>query len=418
MTKPVPTLSRTTFITKRAAEYFSEPELRMHLGYPKPLWPLLVVKELADNALDAIENTDGAPEIDITIADDAITVEDNGPGLKESTIAASLDYDVRASDKKWYSGVSRGQLGNALKCVWPVAFVATGEKKGVVEVTACGLHHLVEVGSDPITLEPLINRETSRTVKNGTCITVHWRGVACLPIDDGSEFYQSTVKLALPDMIRDLATVNPHASFVLTVCGKRLTFKASDPGWKKWRTNSPTSAWWYQPEDLRDLIAAYLRHMRDVESHPGENDKPPTATVRDFVEEFEGLKSTVRRKRVLEQAGLARASLADLVKGDDGDMARVGRLLAAMKANSKPVNAQRLGVIGKDHMQRALAAYGADKDFEYARHAKLDGDGMPYVVEIAFGTRLDDGRGRRLICGLNNSVVLKIPSAHLDVELA
>ena len=41
----------------------------------------------------------------------------------ETTLERSLDYLVRVSDKAHYVSPSRGQLGNALKCVWAAPYV-------------------------------------------------------------------------------------------------------------------------------------------------------------------------------------------------------------------------------------------------------------------------------------------------------
>jgi len=81
MSKPrKATLIRTTFVTNRAAEFFTESELRMQIGYEKPLWPLVIVKELVDNSLDACESIEAEPKIEITLEPDSISVAITGQG--------------------------------------------------------------------------------------------------------------------------------------------------------------------------------------------------------------------------------------------------------------------------------------------------------------------------------------------------
>jgi len=116
-------LERTTFQTSRLLEFFSEKELQMQIGYAREQWPIALLKELIDNALDACETAGIAPEIKVTIEEDAFSVQDNGPGLPEETLLRSLDYLVRVSDKSHYVSPTRGQLGNALKCVWAAPYV-------------------------------------------------------------------------------------------------------------------------------------------------------------------------------------------------------------------------------------------------------------------------------------------------------
>jgi DNA topoisomerase VI subunit B len=170
-------LARTAFTTDRTLEFFSESELTTQMGYGRNLWPLVLVKELIDNALDACETTNKAPEITVTLEPDAITVTDNGPGIPPETVERSLDYHVRISDKKYYLSPTRGQLGNALKCVWAAPFVADGQH-GIVEVEACGRHHLIQVSLDRIAQLPHIRHTIESSVKNGTSVKIHWDGVA------------------------------------------------------------------------------------------------------------------------------------------------------------------------------------------------------------------------------------------------
>ena len=161
-------LKRTTFTTNRVLEFFSEKELNMQLGHSRTMWPIALLKELLDNALDAAELAGVAPKIGVTLTPDAFGVQDNGPGLPEETLVRSLDYLVRVSDKSYYISPTRGQLGNALKCVWAAPFVADGAR-GRVDVTTGGTRHQIEVTLDRIAQEPRIEhaRHADRTVRTG-----------------------------------------------------------------------------------------------------------------------------------------------------------------------------------------------------------------------------------------------------------
>jgi DNA topoisomerase VI subunit B len=108
-------LTRTTFASSRALEFFQDRELTRQMGFDRSQWPIAILKELIDNGLDAAEMAGVAPAIEVRLDEGALTVEDNGPGLKQSTLEGSLDYTVRVSDKSHYVSPSRGQLGNALK---------------------------------------------------------------------------------------------------------------------------------------------------------------------------------------------------------------------------------------------------------------------------------------------------------------
>jgi DNA topoisomerase VI subunit B len=177
-----PTLARTTFETSRALEFFSERELTMQIGFGRQHWPIALTKELIDNALDACETAGVAPEITVGMDGRSLTVADNGPGLPLSTIERSLDYMVRVSDKAHYVSPSRGQLGNALKCLWAAPFVArdTGDTESHIEIhTGTKVAH-VAVSRDPLAQGPRVTLDVheARSVKTGTSITVHWPGLA------------------------------------------------------------------------------------------------------------------------------------------------------------------------------------------------------------------------------------------------
>jgi DNA topoisomerase VI subunit B len=152
------TLDRTTFQMSRVLEFFSEKELQMQIGFPMHAWPIALIKELIDNALDACETAGILPDIEVTTDLDTLSVQDNGPGLPASTIESSLDYLVRVSDKAHYASPSRGQLGNALKCVWAAPYVARGEQ-GAVEVITGGLQHRISVTLDRLAEQPILHHE-------------------------------------------------------------------------------------------------------------------------------------------------------------------------------------------------------------------------------------------------------------------
>lgn len=398
-------LIRTTFTTSRQAEFFTQKELTMQLGYPQALWPLVIAKELVDNSLDAAESLGVPPEIAIILDVNSITVADNGPGLPASTIEKALDYETRTSDKRHYCAPSRGQLGNALKCVFPAAFVATGQKS-IVEITACGIHHRIEADIDRIAQKPRITHAQTPMVKNGTTVTLHWPEIACSEsTEHDSDFYRGRLPSTLAAMVRDFAAVNPHASFSLAAPGGKMRFTASDPGWRKWLPTDRTSSHWYPKDLLVELIGAHIAEERRTGA--------VHRSVRDFIGDFDGLAGTVYMKRAVQAAGLAGRDLASLAIDGDIDINAAERLLQAMQSISKPVKPERLGVIGRQHMQAALVSYGASAEsVEYGREAKIGDDRLPFVVEVAFGITRENCP-RKLVCGLNHSLVFRVPSPSL-----
>jgi DNA topoisomerase VI subunit B len=134
--------------------------------------------------------------------------------------------------------------------------------------------------------------------------------------------------------------------------------------------------------------------------------------VREFISEFRGLSATPKQAAVLDKLGLARAPLASLCAGWDFDKPKIAAL-AAMQATSKPVKPKYLGVIGKDHLAQRMAAAGVEMEtFDYSRTFDTTEDGVPCVVEFAFGW-CPEGDGRRLITGLNWSPGITNPFRQL-----
>src|SRR5262245_52149075 len=86
-------VGRVTFTTSRELEFFTETELTTPVGYRKDLWPLVMVKELIDNAVDACETAaTGAIKLGVQLDKDSLTVSDNGPGISHKVVKGVLDY--------------------------------------------------------------------------------------------------------------------------------------------------------------------------------------------------------------------------------------------------------------------------------------------------------------------------------------
>ncbi len=137
--RAAPHLNRETFRTSRLLDFCSEKELQAQTGHETADWPLVIVKEGLDNALDACEDTDIAPEVAVRVDAGGITIADNGPGIPESTVRSVLDFAVRVSSREAYVSPTRGAQGNALKTLLAMPFVLSGGTRGTVEIEAQGL---------------------------------------------------------------------------------------------------------------------------------------------------------------------------------------------------------------------------------------------------------------------------------------
>ncbi len=163
--------------------------------------------------------------------------------------------------------------------------------------------------------------------------------------------------------------------------------------WSKWKPSDPTSAHWYQPEHLERLVAGYIAHDAD---HGRDR------TIREFISEFRGLSGSAKQKAVLDRLGLHRAPLSSLVANGSINTEVATSLLLTMQENSKPVKPPALGIIGKDHFQARFADIDGfePESFQYRKVVDTT-DGVPWIVETAFGWIDDNAASRRMVTGVN-----------------
>jgi Histidine kinase-, DNA gyrase B-, and HSP90-like ATPase len=406
--KPGKKITRVPFTVSRLMEFCNKRELENQTAHDHREWPLVILKELVDNALDACEEAEIPPVVSIAVDGDTIVIEDNGPGIPSETIDGVLDYNIRVSSREAYVSPTRGAQGNALKTILPMEYVLgrRGEDAcGKTLVEARGVAHRIEFSVDHIRLEPKIIRTTEpSSVVIGTRITVK------LPKVDYGHYKSDIIegcKERFLELAESYAWINPHLGLrVSWGSDVKVDAKASNPTWPKWLPCWPTSPHWYDESRFRRYMAAHIANREKT-------------TVREFVSEFRGLSSTVKQKAILAEIGASHVSLYDFFGRCKANGENIAKLLAALKEHSKPVHPRQLGVIGKDHFYRLMESAGGDpKTFTYNRAFDETDDGVPYVSEFAFGVHRDGliaGRGprRKEITGVNWSPGIKNPFREL-----
>src|SRR5260370_32748997 len=169
-----PALQRETFSTSRLLDFCSERELVKQIGHGVDQWPLVIFKELTDNALDACEEAGVAPVIDIKVTGTEITITDNGPGIPAETVAGGLNFAVRISSREAYASPTRGAQGNALKTVVAMSFALDGAE-GETVIETHGVKHTISFKVDHVRQQPnIVHVREECSVRNGTKVTVHW----------------------------------------------------------------------------------------------------------------------------------------------------------------------------------------------------------------------------------------------------
>jgi DNA topoisomerase VI subunit B len=403
-------LARVPFTVSRLMEFCTRRELVNQTGHDVSEWPEVVLKELVDNALDACEEAEVAPVISIAVKGNAIAVTDNGPGIPTATIKAVLDYSIRVSSREAYVSPTRGAQGNALKTILPMSYVLNEHRgedaSGQTTIETSGIAHHIIFAVDHIKQEPKIAHETkSSRVTKGTRITV-----ALPPYQYYGDQLLDVVERSKDDVLRlgeGYAWLNPHLSIRLSWNGKReIDIKASNPAWQKWLPSWPTSAHWYDPSRFRRYMAAHIAHRGGI-------------TVREFISEFRGMTGTAKQKAVLAETGASHVSLHNFFGRDKANTKNIACLLAAIKKHTKPVRPVDLGIIGREHFYRLMELAGGDPEtFTYNRRLG-ETDGIPRVVEFAFGIHYEglgntgQGPRRKVITGVNWSPGINNPFRQL-----
>jgi hypothetical protein len=245
---------------------------------------LVILKELVDNALDAAEEASIAPVIRAEVADGAITITDNGPGIPTETVASVLDFSVRESSREAYVSPTRGAQGNALKTIVAMAFALDGAR-GETVIESLGARHEITFKVDHIRQEPRIDHLCENSnVKIGTRVTVHWPVCACSKLEEARPHFLQ--------MADDFGWLNPHLSI-----SRPGTAAAVWTVWPPIRLGRSGNRIIPRPPigmtRLRRLIGAYIGRDQDQAREP--------RTVREFVSEFRGRRHEVTFKKSLRR---------------------------------------------------------------------------------------------------------------------
>lgn len=380
---------RDSHTISRVTEYFTESELTRQIGggnEGKTDWVLFILKELVDNALDAIESESiESPEIVINIGDNSLSVQDNGSGIPFNTIKSSLNYNVRVSSNRFYVSPTRGQLGNGLKVCWAAPFVQNLNEKCTHTVCTREGKMIISLALNQVTGEPLISWEFEESnIKTGTFLKLEWKKIASYFYENESEFFNYFYALAF---------FNPHVTFQVCTPKNTLNFPPYNPDLKKWKPNSPIPLHWFSFDEFQSLLMASTQEKRD---------RP----IREFLKQFKGLSSDTKMAKVMK--GLNKlSSLGDLISGEPPnerpDEATIQKILDRGQKESSPPKIEKLGQLKKD------AARDWVKPEPPIKHKSLkhEDENSPFIVEAWFAETNSD----RAIefYGLNFSPLINCP---------
>ena len=342
-----------------------------------------------------------APVIEVIVGPGSISIQDNAGGFAAGTIESILDYSVRVSSREAYVSPTRGAQGNALKTILAMAYVLDRRSGEGDVIETRGRKHRIEFRVDHVNNQPKLTHTVSPSdIKGGTKITVQW---------PTSEALLQYAEQQFKELLRGYTWFNPHLALRgVWYGGEFVNATATNPNWDKWRPRDPTSPHWYDEGRLQRYLGAHVARDHDLKRQ---------RTVREFVASSADLLEPPSRKKYSKRSAAhtsrSRNSSASI---RSTAAASPEKLLAAMRKYSKPVRPKHLGVIGAEHLkQRFLEAGGNAETFSYQQRKDVSSEGIPHLVEIAFGLHqsgLTEGAPatrRLIVTGANWSVGINNP---------
>ena len=233
-------------------------------------------------------------------------------------------------------------------------------------------------------------RQTPEKVQNGTVVKVRLGHLPSI-----LEEYEKARFLLFG---WKYAALNPHLTLSFEAFGESHAWERTAGECPKWTAAEPDPPHWYDIEAFERLVGACVAKDRDQGT-----DRP----LRDFLRGFAGLRGSAKLKAVTDQTELTRCNLSALINCDGLDRSKTARLLEAMHQHGREPKPTKLGAIGREHIQ---AVFGTEV-FGEIRYKKVVGTsgGLPFVVEAAFGERINSEADIRCITGCNFSPAVDRP---------
>ncbi len=354
------------------------------LGGSEDDWLLILLKELLDNSLDASEQITDSPLIEFSIDNEGtLALSDNGPGLPAPVINGALDYNIRISDKNGRIAPSRGQLGNALKCLFAVPLIINGETH--IEIVSQKLHHDIRMTFD-LSGAPVIDAQVRNTdsVQNGCFFKIHnFFKSRFYETEDGEKSLECATEIN--NLVLCFSAVNSHTTFIFDIMDKRSIIARSG-NITRWTANNPLVAHWHDSEQFTTLLRLTYQNVGNI-------------TVNQFISDFKWLTRTDKQKSICDSLGINSVDGIESILMIDG---LSSSLLSEMQEYSKPVKSSALGYLNKEHVLDRRASS------EKIGHRKASGEttaGRPFTLDVFF-EQLKMDIGRNVDIALNNSSLI------------
>lgn len=261
----------------RGLDFVILPELRKRTGITKPEIVKFAVSEMLCNSLDTDATT---IKIGIKTENefDEVNVWDNGTTkITLDDLKLILDFTRKASSKRGFLRVSRGYLGNALKCLFGYSYALAVEKKfspPEIHVNSHGIIYRINLKPDKVT--EIIDSDVSTTTAG----------------DLGNSFaikFPSDLSLretkVLHDIILATSMVNPTRKICYDLWGLKGEVGRAE---EAVNPRKDTSVIWYTQNQFKLLFKDFVRAK-------------PNTYLKDFIGLFRGFTGTKKHKEILSK---------------------------------------------------------------------------------------------------------------------
>lgn len=393
--------------TPRGLDFVVLEELQKRTGVSPQEALKFALSEMLCNSLDK-----DATEIHIDLQVDGdfhrLAVADNGSKkLTAKELRLILNFESKASSKRGFLMVSRGYLGNALKCIFGYSYALAEAKRlnppnVVVESGNCRY----TIALKPERVKEVINSKIVTEKRKDDGLTTF---IVKFPKFDIREEQHPSRPSVLEDLIFATSMVNPARRITYNIFGKKGALGSAQGG-KPIRKE--TSALWY---NSRQLLALYKDFVKVT----------PNAKLKDFISLFRGFTGK-------EVIGEILRELNDAVNHDSCTNGEVQFLPATpirdlsegaaltlfkiMKARSKPISKRSiksvLGCVGQESFEKLREQHG----WLRLRYAVMPGIRVecpdcyhngeschnpdhvefPFLIELAVFDRKEDDEGLKV----------------------
>jgi DNA topoisomerase-6 subunit B len=354
------------------SEFFAKN--RHLLGFDNPRKALLTaVKEAVDNSLDACEEAQILPQIDVTIlpVDGSenkfrMTVRDNGPGIvpkQVPNIFARLLYGSKFHSLK----MSRGQQGIGISAAGMYGLLTTGEPVEIITRTnpkKPANHYHVQIDTTKNRPEVILDQECEFDLPTGTSVSIVMEGR-----------YQKG-RQSVDEYLAQTAIANPHSAF---------TYRAPDGGAYEYPRQSkelPFLPVEIKPHPYGVEIGVLFKMARESESK----------TMCEFLH-----KEFSRVSQPVASEILKKAKLSVRMKPHDitiKDAEKLHEIINSTKLMSPPTDC--IGPIGEEKLVDGLKRVVDAEFYTSCTRKPMVYRGNPFLVEaaLAYGTKdLSTGEG-------------------------